>query len=150
MWLKLVFLFDHIRARLTTYILPLILLIMRLWMAKIFGLAGLIKLSNWQTTLSLFEYEYKIPIISPTLAAYMAAATELTCPILLTLGFATRFACLPMLMMAITIQLTYLNMVDHIYWMMLLSMLITLGAGPLSLDYLINKKLNGPLIRNGK
>jgi putative oxidoreductase len=129
---------------LESYGAPIMLLIMRLWMARIFWYSGLVKISDWQSTIALFQYEYKVPIINPELAAYMATMTELTCPILLTLGIATRFATIPMLIMTAVIQLTYFNSNEHFYWAMLLGTILCLGPGKISLDYWVRRKIAMP------
>ena len=114
---------------------------MRLTMAKIFFYSGLTKIQSWSTTVSLFKYEYKTPFLPPEIAATMATAAELTCPILLILGLGTRFAALPMLAMTAIIQFTYLEHIEHLYWTILLCTLIFYGPGRLSVDYYIKKKL---------
>ena len=122
--------------------LPVLVLFMRFWMAKIFWYSGLTKISSWQSTVFLFKEEYKVPIIPPEIAAYFATAFELTCPVLLVLGLGTRFATLPMLAMTAVIQFTYLDLIDHRYWAMLLALILFYGPGPLSLDHFISKKLS--------
>ncbi len=127
---------------LTHYGMPLLILVIRLWMARIFWYSGLTKITDWQATLYLFANEYRVPFIPPEIAAYLAATAELTCPVLLVLGFATRLATLPLLLMTAVIQFTYLNFIDHFYWALLLTTLLCYGPGPLSLDFLIKKKAN--------
>lgn len=119
------------------YLFSALLFFMRFWMAKIFWYAGLTKISSWQSTVYLFKYEYAVPIIPAELAAAMATATELTAPIFLVLGLMTRFAAFPMLCMVAVIQFTYLDLIDHLYWAILLCTIIFHGAGRYSLDYLI-------------
>lgn len=122
--------------------LPVLMLFMRLWMAKIFWYSGLTKISNWQSTVFLFKEEYKVPIIPPEIAAYFATSFELICPVLLVLGLGTRLATLPMLAMTAVIQFTYLDLIDHRYWAMLLALILFYGPGTLSLDQVISKKFN--------
>ena len=71
---------------------PLIDLFIRALLFRIFFFAGTAKLGNWSGTLELFEYEYQVPFLPPMLAAYMGAAAELGCSILLLLGLASRLA----------------------------------------------------------
>lgn len=118
-------------------LMPLLALLIRFWLARIFWYAGLTKISNWKTTIFLFEYEYKVPFISPIIAAILATATELSCPILLILGFASRFATIPLLIMTAVIQFTYHNEMEHNYWAMLLAVILFYGPGKFSLDYLL-------------
>jgi putative oxidoreductase len=60
---------------------------------------------GWETTIALFNDEYKLPGLPPEIAAVMASSFELGCSTLLMLGLATRLATLPLLGMIMTIQL---------------------------------------------
>ena len=120
--------------------MPLLVLFMRFWMAKIFWYSGLTKISDWETAIYLFQKIYKVPVIPPEVAAYLTTAAELTCPIFLMLGLATRFATIPMLIMTAVIEFTYLSLADHSYWAMLLLTILFYGPGMWSLDYLIQRK----------
>lgn len=44
---------------------PLLDLGIRLWVANVFWKAGLTKISNWDSTVSLFENEYDVPLLAP-------------------------------------------------------------------------------------
>lgn len=74
------------------FFLPVMLVLIRLQMARVFWYSGLTKISDWQSTIYLFENEYKVPLVSPELAAYLSVTTELSTPALLVLGFMTRLA----------------------------------------------------------
>ena len=84
--------------------LALLQLMFRLGVASVFVKAGLTKIASWETTVQLFADEYKVPVLSPELAATMAATFELGCSALLILGLATRVATLPLLGMMVVIQ----------------------------------------------
>jgi putative oxidoreductase len=73
----------------------------------------------------------------------MAAAVELSTPILLVLGLLTRLATLPMIAMTLVIQVFVYPMswVDHLIWAAMLLLLLSRGPGVLSLDHLIGKAL---------
>jgi putative oxidoreductase len=75
----------------------------RLAIAAAFWNAGLTKIASWQTTVMLFRDEYRVPLLPPELAATVAATVELSCPMLLVLGMASRLATLPMLAMPFVI-----------------------------------------------
>lgn len=120
---------------------PLLVLLMRLWMAMVFWNSGLAKITNWSSTILLFKEEYNVPVISPEFAAYMSATVELTCPILLVLGFATRFATIPMLVMTAVIQFTYFHSLMHLYWAFLFATILFYGPGKFSIDAWMRKKL---------
>lgn len=126
--------------RLADFLSPLVYVAIRLWMASIFWKSGMLKIQDWDTTILLFTDEHPVPGIPPVIAAYSAVTFELLCPVLLTLGFATRLATLPMLAMTAVIQFTYLSHTDHLYWALLLSVLLFTGPGKLSIDHLIRKK----------
>src|SRR5260370_22121211 len=70
--------------------LPLLQLMFRLAVASVFLRAGLIKIRSWETTVQLFADEYKVPGLSPDLAATMAATLEIRCATLLLLRLGTR------------------------------------------------------------
>lgn len=125
------------------------LLILRLWIAHIFWKSGVQAASNWETTIYLFTYEHPVPLLPPSLAAVMGTGLELLCPVLLTIGFATRFSALALLGMTALIELTYVHAADHIYWALLLGVIIFCGPGTWSLDHRIAKKCaNGNACQN--
>ena len=116
--------------------LALIQVLFRLAIAAVFLKAGLNKLASWELTVQLFADEYKVPILSPDVAATMAAGFEVGCSILLVLGLATRLATLPLLGMIAVIQ-TFVYpgaYAEHLTWASILLFLLTRGAGPWSVD----------------
>lgn len=122
--------------------MPILMLLMRFWMAQIFWYSGLTKISNWQATVFLFKDEYKVPVIPPEIAALLSTGVELAAPILLIFGLATRLTTLPMLAMTVVIQFTYEYSNEHYYWAMLLLAILCYGPGPLSVDNLIKRKFD--------
>jgi putative oxidoreductase len=94
------------------------------------------------SAVALFAQEYKVPLIQPEVAAYAAATLENLLPVLLVLGLATRFSALLLLIMTLVIQLfVYPDAwwTVHAYWAALLLVLISLGPGEISLDYLLSR-----------
>ncbi|MDE3037946.1 MAG: DoxX family protein [Pseudomonadota bacterium] len=122
------------------FLSPLIDLTLRLWMADVFWKSGVIKFNNWQSTIYLFTYEFPVPLLPVHVAAMLGTTFELLCPILLTLGLATRLATLPLLAMTALIEFTFDNNIQHYYWAMLLGVILLHGPGKLSLDYLIKRR----------
>ena len=119
--------------------LPLLQLLFRLAVATVFLKAGLNKLSSWELTVQLFADEYKVPVLSPELAAAMATTFEMSCSLLLILGLATRLATLPLLGMIAVIQ-TFVYpgaYAEHLTWASILLFLLTRGGGRWSLDRLL-------------
>lgn len=125
-----------------TYLAPVVMVFARLSIAKVFWFSGLTKIRDWQSALDLFEYEYKVPILSHQVAAFLATTVELTCPILLTIGLMARLATLPMLFMTAVIQFTYMSHTDHLYWALILGMILSYGPGAFSVDALIKRYWN--------
>jgi putative oxidoreductase len=86
----------------------------------------------------------------PKLQAYMAATTEVSAVILLTLGLATRFISIPLIItMLVAIKTVHWgNGFDSgnggweipLYYIIMLSTLFIYGPGKASVDYFINKK----------
>jgi len=119
---------------------PIMMLIVRLWIARVFWASGLVSISDWGNTIYLFTHEFSVPVLSPWLAAVSSTTFELACPVLLTIGLAARLATLPLLAMTAVINFTYDNNIEHAYWAMLLGMILFYGPGKLSVDYWINKR----------
>lgn len=91
------------------------------------------------STIPLFQSEYHVPLLSPELAAHLAAFAEHFFPMLILIGFATRFSALALLGMTLTIQLfVYPDAYPtHGTWAAVLLYLMATGPGKLSIDNLI-------------
>jgi putative oxidoreductase len=118
-------------------------LLMRFSIASVFWHAGMTKIANWDTTIALFRDEYMVPVLPPELAASLAATVELTCPVLLVLGLATRLATLPMLGMTFVIAVFVYpeQWIEHLMWASILLFILTRGPGVLSLDHLLARSV---------
>lgn len=125
----------------TQYLAPAYQVLIRLWMAQIFFAAGLTKIDNFENTILLFQYEYMVPLLPPAWAAFLATLFELVCPVLIALGLFTRLAVIPLIAMTLVIQFTYLDHIDHLYWIILLGMIGLKGPGAISLDRLFSRAL---------
>ncbi len=132
-------------ALLERFPLALFQLLFRICIGAVYWNAGLTKIASWQTTITLFRDEYQVPVLPPELAAYMATSIELTCPVLLFLGLATRLATLPMLGQALVIQVFVYpeNWIEHLNWAALLLFILTRGPGPISLDRFLSSAILG-------
>ena len=117
----------------------LLALPLRFAVATVFWNSAMVKLANWNTALELFAEEYKVPILPPEVAAYLAAGIELTTPVLLVLGLLTRVAALVLLGMVTVIEVFVYPQAwpTHIQWAAMLLVLLCRGAGPLSVDHLL-------------
>ena len=122
-------------AEVTLY--PFLDLAIRLWLAQLFWVSGVLKLANWDNALLLATYEYPVPWLDPATAAALGIAIEVIGPVLLALGLATRLAAIPLLILTLVIQFEYRALDQHLYWAALFGWYVVMGAGPLSLDQLL-------------
>lgn len=118
---------------------PMAALVARAYIAQVFFLSGLTKIRDWDTTLLLFTEEYKVPLLSPELAAVMGTAGELVLPVLLLLGLAGRFAALGLSVVNVMAVLSLSEIApaalqQHITWGVLLAALALYGVGKWSVD----------------
>lgn len=136
-------LFVSARDRLERLPLSLVQLAMRIAVGAVFFNSGLLKINSWEFAVKLFEDEYRLPFLDPVWAARLAAFTELTFPVLLVMGLATRLATLPLLGMILVIQLFVYPQAwtEHLLWASVLVFLLTRGPGVLSLDHLAEQAL---------
>jgi putative oxidoreductase len=123
----------------------LIALVTRISIAAVFWRSGQTKLEGWRmsdSTILLFKEEYNLPIIDPTLAAYLATFAEHFFPVLLVVGFATRFSALALLIMTLVIQIFVYPEAwpTHGTWAACFLILMAQGPGKLSLDHLIAQR----------
>lgn len=118
---------------------------LRIAVAVVFWNSAMTKLANWETALDLFRDEYKVPLLSPELAAYMAVSIELTTPVLLILGLATRPVAFVLLGMTTVIEIFVYPQAwpTHIQWAAMLLVLLCRGAGTWSVDHRLRKRWIG-------
>lgn len=118
---------------------------LRLALATVFWNSAMTKLASWDTALALFTDEYRVPVLPPELAAYMAVSVELTAPVLLVLGLATRPAAAVLLAMTTVIEVFVYPQAwpTHIQWAAMLLVLLARGAGKISIDWLIRRRVLG-------
>lgn len=123
--------------------MSVIQLLARIGIAGTFFKSGLTKVDDhYRVTdlaVELFKEEYKVPFISPDLAAHIGAFFELTMPILLVAGFLSRLATLPLLGMTLVIEIfVYPDSWEiHGTWAALLLLILSRGPGLFSIDALI-------------
>jgi putative oxidoreductase len=119
-------------------------LLARIIIGLVFFKSGLTKLDGFgisDAAVFLFQEEYKVPLLDPWLAAHLAAATELSMPLLLFAGLGARFAALALLGMTLVIEIFVYPeaYVMHGLWAVALLTIIKHGAGQLSLDHWMRK-----------
>jgi putative oxidoreductase len=142
------------RALLATNIIdhlqPLLLLAMRLYVSTVFFRSGMLKATDWSSTLVLFHETYKVPVLSPNLAAYVGTFGELVFPVLLVLGVAGRLGAAGLFFVNLMAVASYLDLFgfecpaainSHYYWGAILLALVIFGPGRLSVDALVLRRM---------
>jgi len=85
-------------------------LVLRLYLAPIFWMAGTKKLSNMTETIRWFgNADWGLGLPFPELLAYLATYTEIIGAICLLLGFATRWLSIPLI-------ITMIVAITHVHW----------------------------------
>ena len=112
---------------------------------SVFFRSGLVKLADWDATLSLFQNEYNVPVLPPEFAATMAASMELGLSTLVLVGLFTRLSVLGLLGMVAVIQTFVYPMAwpDHIQWVAFMIFILCRGPGVFSLDHVLLKWVRG-------
>lgn len=135
---------NRIPERVGALLAPALLLALRLWVPWQFFKAGLLKAADWQSTLWLFEEEYRVPLLPPVLAAIAGTAGELVFPVLLAIGLATRWAALGLSAVNVMAVIAYAHVLlgegfeaalgQHWLWGTVLAVLFVFGPGRWSID----------------
>ena len=135
---------NRIAERIGVLLAPPLLLALRLWVPWQFFKAGLVKASDWPSTLWLFQEEYRVPLLPPLIAAAAGTAGELVFPVLLAAGLATRWAALGLSAVNVMAVVAYAHVLlgegfeaalgQHWLWGTVLAVLFVFGPGRWSVD----------------
>ena len=117
----------------------------RVFPAAVFWMSGQTKVDGFRITdsaIALFQDEYALPLIDPVIAAYLATFAEHFFPVLLVLGFASRFAALALFGMTAIIEIFVYPGAwpTHGVWATCFLVVIARGPGIYSLDHLIARR----------
>ncbi|UAK73407.1 DoxX family protein [Aeromonas enteropelogenes] len=122
-----------------------VLLLARCWVVLVFFNAGWLKLTSWDSTLYLFEFEYQVPLLPWLWAAWLGTAAELVLPLFLLAGLLTRPVALLLSGFNIMAVISYPALWaggfhDHQLWGWMLLTLVIWGGGSLSLDSWLSRR----------
>jgi putative oxidoreductase len=131
---------------------PLLLLGLRLAVSLPFFKSGLVKLGDFENAVYLFTEEYRVPLLSPTVAAALATAGELAFPVLLVLGLGTRLAAVGLSAVNAMAVYAYAHVLlepgfeaavgQHTLWGVMLLVLLAFGGGTLAVDRWLTQRGN--------
>ena len=132
-------------ATILDFFSPLFQLALRFYVANVFFKSGLTKIQDFSSTIALFETEYKVPLLSPTFAAYSGTAAELVLPVLLVAGLATRPTAIALFVFNIVACIAYpdiseAGIKDHMMWGVMLLVTVFYGPGRLSVDHFLKRR----------
>lgn len=126
-------------------LLPLFLLIGRVYVAWVFFKSGLTKIDDWGTTLFLFEEEYSVPWLSPELAAFLATFGELVLPVLLIIGLFSLVSAAGLFIINVVAVISLETIAPaaelyHVVWGMILAAVVMCGPGFLAADRFLSSR----------
>lgn len=129
---------------------PLLALFVRFYVSWVFLKSGWLKIQDWDSTLSLFRDEYRVPVLSPTLAAVVGTAGELVFPVLVILGLAGRLSALGLFAVNALAVISYAHVLyepnfaaglgQHYLWGFMLLVIVLYGPGTLSADGMLARR----------
>jgi len=124
----------------------LLLLATRLHVSWQFLKSGWLKLTDWETTLFLFQEEYHTPLLPPVAAAAAGTFGELVFPALLMAGFMGRYAAAGLFAVNVVAVVSYAHVLlgegfeaalgQHYLWGFMLLVLAVFGPGRWAVDSL--------------
>ncbi len=120
---------------------------LRLMLADVFLRSGWLKVKSWDSTLMLFEHEYAVPVLPHELAAWLGTGGELVLPALLLIGLFSRLSAAGLFVLNAVAAVSYPDMSDaglkdHVLWGWWSVVLACTGAGRLSIDHLLNRRVS--------
>jgi putative oxidoreductase len=138
---------QHVIAALDCIPYWFIALAARIFPATVFWQSGQTKVAGFHlkpSAIALFQNEYQLPLVDPTAAAYASTFSEHLFPILLVVGFATRFSALALMFMTAVIEVFVFPDAwpTHGVWATCFLVVIARGPGWLSVDHLIARKFH--------
>lgn len=120
---------------------PYVDLAIRVWLARLFLVFGMQQLMHWSVTLQVAEAQNPLPPFSPEHAAWLSTGAYFCGAVLLAVGAMTRYASLPLLVLAAIAQWRIQPFDTQLFWVALFGWYCVHGAGPISIDRLLRRGL---------
>jgi putative oxidoreductase len=140
---------ELLAARLLDRLQPIFALALRWYVAWQFLKSGWLKVTSWDTTVWLFENEYRTPLLPPLGAAVLGVFGELFFPVLLILGIASRLGALGLSAVNAMAVVSYAHVLlsagneaafgQHVLWGVMLLTIAVYGPGKLSVDHWVGR-----------
>lgn len=130
------------------WLTPIAALAARGWIGYVFLKSGILKLQDWDATITLFTDQFQVPLLTPKYAALIGTAAEVALPCFVILGFGSRLMAALLFIFNLIAVLSYpslwnngisTGLEQHINWGVILGLLMCFGYSKLSLDYLITR-----------
>src|SRR4030095_319394 len=125
-------------------------LLVRVYVGWVFLKSGWLKLEDWGQTLSLFESEYRVPLLPPHAAAVVGTAGELVFSVLVIAGFAGRLSAIGLFAVNALAVISYAHVLyqegfeaavgQHYLWGFMLLVIIFYGPAPPPIDGLLARR----------
>jgi putative oxidoreductase len=145
---------NALAERIAAPLQSLLLLATRVYVSWQFLKSGWLKIQDWETTLFLFQEEYRTPVLSPAVAAVAGTFGEIVFPVLLIAGLLGRYSAAALFAVNIMAVVSYAHVLlgdgfeaalgQHYLWGFMLLVLIVFGPGRWSLDHLLDRRSGRP------
>ncbi|MEP2989260.1 MAG: FAD-dependent oxidoreductase [Parasphingorhabdus sp.] len=122
---------------------PVFDLLVRLLVAQAIFRSGIVKLSDWDSALSLARFEYPVSWMAPETAAVIGVTIEVVAPILLLIGLLTREAALAIIILLAVSQTEYIPTDLNLWLIAILGWFVLRGAKGFSFDRAVAGGLGG-------
>src|SRR5579863_8193344 len=96
---------EFLIRSLRIFVWPIADVLIRLCLARIFVVFGILELTHSQSAFGLATYVQAVKFLSPLAAADIGVSIEVLGPIFLALGFMTRYAAVALLGLSLAIRL---------------------------------------------
>jgi len=145
---------NAVAERIAAPLQSLLLLATRVYVSWQFLKSGWLKLEDWDSTLFLFQEEYRTPVLSPTVAAVAGTFGEILFPLLLIVGLLGRYSAAGLFAVNVMAVVAYAHVLlsegfeaalgQHYLWGFMLLVLIVFGPGRWSTDHLLDRRSGRP------